>query len=146
MEIDYKKVRVILNDYGEDCVKEMIRLLDAKGVTRIREKLNKNVIEDLEYIKLAISMPGYAIYTDEGRGPGKMPPIDKIKDWCNFHQIPEKRAWPIAKHIAEFGTEHSARHFLKVFHEKYPDYRKKLLLAFKNDVKDELSMTVTREI
>lgn len=50
-----------------------------------------------------------------GRGPGTMPPISAIREWCYNRGIPRAAAWPIAKRIKEEGTrlfkELSARGF-----------------------------------
>lgn len=40
-----------------------------------------------------------------GRGPGGFPPLSKIIDWLNARGLPRAMAWPVAKKIAEFGTE-----------------------------------------
>ena len=45
----------------------------------------------------------YYYYIDNGRKPGKMPPIEAIKQWTRWKGIPEKAAWPIAKKIAKVG-------------------------------------------
>lgn len=44
-------------------------------------------------------------YVFKGRAPGKMPPLDKIIDWCNARGIPRGVAWVIARNIAESGTK-----------------------------------------
>jgi len=44
-------------------------------------------------------------YVFKGRAPGKMPPLDKIIDWCNARGIPRGVAWVIAKNIADSGTK-----------------------------------------
>ena len=44
-------------------------------------------------------------YVFKGRAPGKMPPLDKIIDWCNARGIERGKAWIIAKNISESGTK-----------------------------------------
>lgn len=44
-------------------------------------------------------------YVFKGRAPGKMPPLNKIVDWCNARGIPRGVAWVIAQNIAESGTK-----------------------------------------
>lgn len=44
-------------------------------------------------------------YTFKGRPPGKMPPLNKIIDWCNARGLPRGVAWVIAKRISEAGTK-----------------------------------------
>lgn len=43
-------------------------------------------------------------YVFRGRGPGKMPPLNKIIDWCVARGLPRSKAWIIAKKISEKGT------------------------------------------
>lgn len=43
-------------------------------------------------------------YTFLGRGPGTMPPLSAIADWCTARQIPRSAAWIIAKRIKDAGT------------------------------------------
>lgn len=40
-----------------------------------------------------------------GRGPGKMPPLFAIIEWCSARGLPRNVAWVIAKRIAESGTK-----------------------------------------
>lgn len=40
-----------------------------------------------------------------GRGPGAMPPIWNIINWCQARGIPRAFAWIIAKRISEAGTK-----------------------------------------
>lgn len=40
-----------------------------------------------------------------GRGPGKMPPLFNIIEWCYARGIPRAAAWIIAKRISEAGTK-----------------------------------------
>jgi len=44
-------------------------------------------------------------YVFTGRGPGKMPPLNAIIDWCNARGLPRQMAWSVAKKIAESGTK-----------------------------------------
>jgi hypothetical protein len=44
-------------------------------------------------------------FTFRGRGPGKMPPLSNIIDWCNARGLPRAAAWSIARRIAEIGTK-----------------------------------------
>lgn len=40
-----------------------------------------------------------------GRGPGRMPPIFAIIEWCAARGIPRAAAWAIARNIANAGTK-----------------------------------------
>lgn len=47
----------------------------------------------------------HILHTFGGRGPGKMPPISQIIDWCIARRIPRSKAWIIAKNISVAGTK-----------------------------------------
>jgi len=49
--------------------------------------------------------PGHVEFTFKGRGPGKMPPLANIIEWCVARRIPRSRAWVIADKIKREGTK-----------------------------------------
>lgn len=66
--------------------------------------------------ELYFNLPDYYIFAENGRRPGKMPPVNKILKWIEFkHLVPRSNngrvpttrqlAFAISKHIALHGTE-----------------------------------------
>lgn len=66
--------------------------------------------------ELAFLVPDYFPFAENGRRPGKMPPVNKILQWIEFkHLVPRSNngrvpttkqlAFAISKHIALHGTE-----------------------------------------
>lgn len=145
MEVDYTKVRAILERYGEDSVTEMIQILESKGSKNLQKNISQNVLEDLEYIQLVITMPEYGQWADSGRGPGVMPPYKKIREWCISRGIPEKAAYPIAKNIAKFGTSSEPKDFLRVFYENFPSIKNEIEKAISADYIKVLRQVISRE-
>lgn len=47
----------------------------------------------------------YAPYAEEGRRPGRMPPVDAIADWLRRHGGDETRAFQVARSIGRRGTK-----------------------------------------
>ena len=47
----------------------------------------------------------YSWWLHFGRRPGKFPPMQAIRDWVKEKHIPEEMAFPIARSIAEKGTQ-----------------------------------------
>lgn len=47
---------------------------------------------------------GYIIYQEYGRGPGKPPPINALREWCIAKGLDIKIAWAVRYNIAKFGT------------------------------------------
>jgi len=43
-------------------------------------------------------------YIEQGRPPGRMPPLSRIIEWCIARGIPTGAAFPIAKRIGERGA------------------------------------------
>lgn len=130
-KIDYLKVNEILDKYGVNVVMEMALILETKGAKSLQHNIRKEVFEDLEYIRLSITMPGYAEFADHGRKGGKFPPKDKIQMWCVSRSIPVKKSFVIARNIARYGT--NGKDFLKIFYEYYPKIKQDLIKAIKSD-------------
>lgn len=77
-----------------------------------RDELYFEIVETLDGVALeAGSRSGHSLWVHEGRGPGRMPPVSKIKDWVRVKLgVGDERAatsiaWAIAKSIAEKGTK-----------------------------------------
>lgn len=145
-EVDYRRVRKILEKYGEDSVLEMVQILKSKGSKNLQNNISQKVSEDLEYIQLVITMPEYAQWADTGRqAGGVMPPYKKIREWCISRGIPEKAAYPIAKNIQKYGTTRSAKDFLKVFYQNFPSIKEALVKSLKEDYIKVLRQVISRE-
>lgn len=43
-------------------------------------------------------------YVEQGRQPGKQPPLNRIIEWCVARGIPQEAAFPIARKIGQFGA------------------------------------------
>lgn len=85
---------------------------------RTRDDLYFEIIQTLDEVALeAGSRSGHSLWVHEGRGPGRMPPVHKIRDWVQVKlgvTNPKKAtsiAWAIAKTIAAKGTK--AQPFLR---------------------------------
>jgi hypothetical protein len=110
------------------------KLIVNEALEKLGEVLVKNMKEDVAvdtgslrdsidfYVKdntLYITMNDYGTYVDNGRAPGKMPPINKIKTWADRKGL---NAWAVATNIKKYGIE--ARPFmteLEEFESKYFD-------------------------
>lgn len=77
-----------------------------------------------------------------GRGPGKMPPLNAIIDWCNVRGIPRAAAWVIAKRIAEAGTKlhRQGRDFLKetIKEQRINEFSNKLTAIYSAQIKTDI--------
>lgn len=127
--IDLKNTKQVILDWGEDVKREMVMFLE------FTQNLKNNIIVkyDDRSESLNISMPGYAIFVDKGRRPGKMPPLKNISDWCDSRGIDNKFAYPIARKIGLEGIPE--RPFLHIFKDKVPELVARLKDSIGEDIK-----------
>lgn len=109
-----------LEEYAEKAKELYKRKLTDKGINASYKLLNsvETVVRrnDDEFI-VTINLEDYWIYVENGRGPGKFPPIDKILEWIRVKPVipysdsrgrlptEEQLAFLIARKIANEGTE-----------------------------------------
>jgi predicted phosphatase len=95
-------------EFGQDYVKILTKLLIAAG-----KKSSSSLINSLSYnlqstateIQIILEAEDYFKYVDEGRRPGKYPPISAISKWASIKGIPQGAVFPIAKKIFKFGIK-----------------------------------------
>ncbi len=101
-----------INVYGETIIRDFLESM-RQGLVDYMDTENRNASGKSKASLQVVNVTGstgqligaeYIQYVFKGRGPGKLPPIDKIIDWCNARGIPRGVAWYIAKNIAESGT------------------------------------------
>ena len=71
-----EKIANTVNDGGYD-----------KRQARILQLFNPQLLTDFESVKWELELPSYAQWVDSGRGPGKMPPDEPIRDWVSRRNI-----------------------------------------------------------
>jgi len=140
------KVKEVLEKYGTDTIATMVSILNSKGSKNLQNKIEKEIIEDAEYVSLKISMPAYARFTDVQRGAGLLPPSRLISDWAKSRGIPETAVYPIRLNIARGQIKDKGKHFLKVFFEGYPEIKQELNQALIEDYKKILDYTISQSL
>ena len=109
-----------LDEYAEKAKELYKRKLTDKGINASYKLLNsvETVVRrnDDEFI-VSINLEPYWYYVENGRGPGRFPPIDKILEWIRVKPVipysdsrgklptEEQLAFLISRKIAEQGTE-----------------------------------------
>ena len=109
-----------LDEYAEKAKELYKRKLTDKGINASYKLLNsvETVVRrnDDEFI-VSINLEEYWYYVENGRGPGRFPPVSKILDWIRIKPVipysdsrgrlptEEQLAFLIARKIAEQGTE-----------------------------------------
>lgn len=101
------------NAYGETVIRDFLETM-RDGLIGYMDSEDRNATGQSKASIQVVNVTGttgqligaeYIQYVFKGRGPGKMPPLNKIVDWCNARGIPRGMAWIIAKNIAESGTK-----------------------------------------
>ena len=103
---DLIETKKVLTAYGESTVSSMRNILISKGKSASGQ-LVRSISYRLTYLgedlALEFDMLDYGIFVDQGRKPGKMPPISSIRPWLSIKGIDQKFAFPIAKKIGKKG-------------------------------------------
>lgn len=100
------------NEYGADIIRDFLETMRA-GLVDYMDAEDRNATGKSKASIQVVNVTGstgqligaeYIQFVFKGRGPGKLPPLSKIIDWCNARGIPRAAAWVIAKNIAESGS------------------------------------------
>lgn len=109
-----------LDEYAQRAEELYKRKLTDKGINASYKLLNSvktTVKRGDDTFTVTINLEDYWIYVENGRGPGKFPPIDKILEWIRVKPVipysdsrgrlptEEQLAFLIARKIAEQGTD-----------------------------------------
>lgn len=130
----YPSVYKVMKDFGTVTVREMKKKLKASGKVAsgdLYNSINYQIVDNGDTLSLAFAMEDYGQYVNEGRKPGKFPPLNAIKKWLKIKGIDEDAAFPIAKHIEREGIEPT--YFMLISNTKYKNYQNKLEKAYAKD-------------
>lgn len=102
------KIKFFLEKWAKQAESQMKQLLlkGRKGNSRFYSMLRLTVkISPNGDISVTNNLPSYAIFVNDGRRPGKQPPIKTIEDWCKRKGIKKEYAYSIAKAIGKKGIK-----------------------------------------
>ena len=149
--MEWKNLREALEMYGqvlEDTYREELANADAFASGRLFDSVRHIVeVNDGTY-ELSLEMEDYWKWVEDGRGPGKFPPLDKIESWISVKPVapyPDSRgmvpsnkqlAFLIGRKIAEEGTE--GRHILDKAMESTQDWLELIDEAIDKDIQEEV--------
>ena len=119
-DIKWTRLTEVLNEFADAFIQNARNNLEANQSNASYNLYNsfEKVIEVGEdYFKVSISLADYWQYLENGRGPGKFPPVDKIKEWIEVKPVNptplsngktpsvEQLSFLISRKIANEGTE-----------------------------------------
>jgi hypothetical protein len=96
------------NLFGKDYVKILIAYLkkyDKKATSALINSIDYRLVEQANQISIIIEANDYLKNVDEGRKPGKYPPIKAIAKWAQIKGIAPEAVFPIARSIYKFGIK-----------------------------------------
>lgn len=116
--IDDKELRAYLESVSKSDATDALNYLRITGENIARNVLKNNTdgtgqsaesitSESDNQTARIYSELSFMIWVLQGRGPGKMPPIDAIRDWAISHGI---NPWALARKIANSGTQRYREH------------------------------------
>ena len=149
--MEWKNLKEALETYGqvlEDTYREELADADAFASGRLFDSIKHIVQIDDKTIELSLELEDYWKYVEEGRAPGKFPPLGKIEEWIRIKPVApypdakgrvpsnEQLAFLIGRKIAEEGIE--GRHLLERSIESTQDWIDLIEDAIDLDIKAEL--------
>ena len=160
LDITWNHLSQVLNEFADHFIELARQNLDNNNTNASHALYNsfEKIIEIGEdYFKVSISMEDYGKYVEHGRGPGKFPPPDKIREWIEIKpvqiqpgmngRIPsiDQLTFLISRKIANEGTE--AQPFFEPAKEQaIQDFNDRINKAIEEDVMDYINELVIKEM
>ncbi|HEY9003358.1 MAG TPA: hypothetical protein VIM89_18525 [Mucilaginibacter sp.] len=99
-----------LTDFLESLKADIIHSLQSNGKYATGQTAQQITIDASDSDNPQLQLPAYLQILETGRSPtspnaipGSPPMIDRIKQWCQVKDIPDKAAWAIKKSIDKKG-------------------------------------------
>ena len=120
LDITWTHLSKVLNDFADTFIELARQNLDQNGTNashNLYDSFEKIIEIGEDWFSVKISMADYGKYVENGRGPGRFPPIDKIKEWIEIKPVQiqpgmngkyptiDQLSFLIARKIANEGTE-----------------------------------------
>lgn len=147
--IRFDNLKKVLAEYADDFVykyKENLSKSDRRATGSLITSVHSRIDVDGNEFAIDLNLEDYWKYVEEGRGPGKFPPIGKILEWVRVKPIlpyPDKNgrlptenqlAFLIGRKIANEGFEGS--HDLEATFDETEYWEQRIADALDTDVMD----------
>lgn len=159
-DIKWTRLTEVLNEFADAFIQNARNNLEANQSNASYNLYNsfEKVIEVGEdYFKVSISLADYWQYVENGRGPGKFPPVDKIKEWIEVKPVNptplsngktpsvEQLSFLISRKIANEGTE-GKPFFEPAKEQTIREFEDKINQAVEEDVSNFILELVEKEM
>lgn len=159
-DIKWTRLTEVLNEFADTFIQNARNNLEANQSNASYNLYNsfEKVIEVGEdYFKVSISLADYWQFLERGRGPGKFPPVDKIKEWIEVKPINptplsngktpsvEQLSFLISRKIANEGTE-GKPFFEPAKEQTIREFEDKINEAIEEDVSNFILELVEKEM
>ena len=159
-DIKWIRLTEVLNEFADAFIQNARNNLDANQSNASYNLYNsfEKVIEVGEdYFKVSVSLADYWQYVENGRGPGKFPPVDKIKEWIEVKPVNptplsngktpsvEQLSFLISRKIANEGTE-GKPFFEPAKEQTIREFEDKINQAIDEDVSNFILELVEKEM
>ena len=88
--IEFKHLTEALAQYAQaiaDRYKENLEISGRRATGMLITSVNTNVVVDGNTYSIDLNLEDWWKYVEEGRGPGRFPPVDKILEWLRVKPI-----------------------------------------------------------
>ena len=160
LNIKWTHLERVLNEFADTFIELARQNLDAN-----RTNASHNLYDSFEKIieigedsfKVSVSLADYWKYVENGRGPGKFPPIDKIREWIEVKPVQitpdmngkvptvEQVSFLISRKIANEGTD-AQPFFEPAKQEAISRFNDAIDLAIVDDVFDFINEAVVERM
>lgn len=159
-DIKWTRLTEVLNEFADAFIQNARNNLDANQSNASYNLYNsfEKVIEVGEdYFKVSVSLADYWQFLENGRGPGKFPPVDKIKEWIEVKPVNptplsngktpsvEQLSFLISRKIANEGTE-GQPFFEPAKEQTIREFEDKINQAIDEDVSNFILELVEKEM
>lgn len=148
--MEWKNLMEVLTSYAQS-LEEAYRgqVLDNSYASgRLFDSVRSIIQVDESYIEVFLNLEDYWKYLEDGRSPGRFPPVDRIREWIRVKPIvpypdsrgrvpsPDQLAFLIGRSIAENGIE--GKHLLENAMDETSDWMTLIDEAIEMDVREEI--------
>jgi hypothetical protein len=89
-DLQFNNLQAVLNQYGEQLIslyRQKLLQTNTDATGTLGNTLNYIVETNEGLFELSLRIQDYWKYVEEGRGPGKYPPINDIKNWIRVKPV-----------------------------------------------------------